>query len=162
MAPQPSITTDPPTVDDLGSAYARLRPGLVRLAYLLTFDAQEAHDVVQECFVAALARWEQIENPDGYLRRAVTNRAFKVTRDRGRRLDKDRRHAAQRRGEQGEVEYLADVIAALPEKERAAVVLRYYADLPTREIAEAMGISPGSVGPTLTRALRRLERAMEP
>jgi RNA polymerase sigma factor (sigma-70 family) len=144
----------------VAAAYERLRPGLTRVAYLLTFDAHEAHDVVQECFLAALPRWDSIDDHDAYLRRAVTNRAYTATRDRGRRQAKDRRHQAEWRGDVGEAEYLADAIAALPAKERAVVVLRYHLDCSTAEIADALDMRPGSVGPTLTRALRRLEEAL--
>ena len=163
MAPHPTITpapSVPPSSEDFDDAYERLRPSLTRVAYLLTFDAHDAHDVVAECFLAALTRWDTIDDPDAYMRRAVTNRAYKATRDRGRRQEKDRRHQSERRGDVSEAEYLADAIAALPPKERAVVVLRYHLDLSTAEIADATGMRTGSVGPTLTRALRRLEEAI--
>ena len=149
-----------PDDDDVAATYERLRPGLTRVAYLLTFDAHDAHDVVQECFLAALPRWNAIDDHDAYLRRAVTNRAYTAIRDRSRRQEKDRRHHAERRSGAGEAEYLADAIAALPPKERAVVVLRYHLDCSTAEIAAALEMRPGSVGPTLTRALRRLEEAI--
>ncbi len=162
MAPRPTIAAVMPDSEDVAAAYKRLRPSLTRVAYLLTFDGHEAHDVVQECFLAALPRWDAMDDPDVYLRRAVTNRAYKATRDRGRRPAKDRRHQAERRADVAEAEYLADAIAALPPKERAVVVLRYHLDMSTVEVAEVLGMRPGSVGPTLTRALRRLEEAIKP
>jgi RNA polymerase sigma factor (sigma-70 family) len=61
-----------------------------------------------------------------------------------------------------EAEYLADAIAALPPKQRAVIVLRFYLDLTTAEIAQTLEIRPGSVGPTLTRALRSLQEAITP
>lgn len=159
MEPHPIIAAAPSDREDVTAVYGRLRPSLTRVAYLLTFDVHEAHDVVQECFLVALSRWDVIDDPDAYLRRAVSNRAYKLTRDRRRRQAKDRRHKAEHRHDVGEAEYLADAIAALPPKERAVVVLRYHLDLSTAEVAEYLGMRPGSVGPTLTRALRRLKEA---
>lgn len=164
------MAPDPPTVaapaadldQEVAATYERLRPSLTRVAYLLTFDAQDAHDVVQECFLAVLPRWSAIEGHEAYLRRAVTNRAYKTTRDRGRRQAKDRRHQAERRADVAEAEYLADAIADLPPKQRAVVVLRFYLDLSTAEIAETLEMRSGSVGPTLTRALHRLQEAITP
>ena len=49
--------------------------GLTRLAYLLVGDRGEAEDIVQTVFTSAVARWEAIDDPSAYLRRAVVNRA---------------------------------------------------------------------------------------
>lgn len=56
---------------------------------------------------------------------------------------------------------LADALAALPPKRRTAVVLRYYAGLDTREIADAMGVRPGTVKSLLHRALAQLREEIE-
>lgn len=162
MKPHQTMAAAPPDREDVTAAYKRLRPSLTQVAYLLTFDAHEAHDVVQDCFLSAMQSWDAIDNPDAYLRRSVANRAYKSTRDRSRRRAKDQRHQAEHLADVAEAEYLADAIAALPPKERAVVVLRYHLDLSTAEVAEALGIRQGSVGPTLTRALRRLEEAIKP
>lgn len=52
-------------------------------------------------------------------------------------------------------------VAALPERQRTAVVLRYVHDLPAEQIAAAVGIAVGTVGPTLTAAQRRLRAALD-
>lgn len=159
---QRAMTTVPDTTDrSFETAYDRLRPTLVRVAYLLTSDVQEASDLVQDAFEAALPRWDRIDDHAAYLRRAVTNRAYNATRDRTRRADKAHR-AGQDAARAGapEHEYLGDLIAALPPPQRAVVVLRFHLDLPYDEIARCLGIRPGSVGPTLQRALRALDQEL--
>lgn len=142
---------------DFERCYEEQFAGLVRLAYLVTLDEQEARDVVQECFIGAMARWAQIDQPLAYLRRSVANRSYRSTRDARRRRDKVERHAVLAAADaRDEVDELADVIAGLPPRQRAMIVLRYHLDLTTDEIAEALDVPRGSVGPTLGRALQRL------
>lgn len=150
-------STDRPTFDQ---AYEELSPRLVRVAYLLTSDVQEATDLVQDAFEAALPRWDAIDDHPAYLRRAVTNRAYNATRNRSRRTDKANRAAAERRADVPDHEYLGDLIAALPPRQRAVVVLRFHLDLSYDEIAASLGLRPGSVGPTLQRALRALDQEL--
>lgn len=160
---QPRTMDAAPSVPPSAEAvYAEQFGPLVQLAYLLTFDGHEARDIVQECFAAAIPRWLEIDEHRAYLRRAVTNRSFNTNRDRSRRADKAARHHRESESAPvGSVEYLADAIAALPRKERSIVVLRYYLDLSSAEIAEWLAIPVGSVGPTQARALRRMEKDME-
>ncbi len=146
----------------ISATYERLRPTLVRVAYLLTSDAQEASDLVQDAFEAALPRWGQIDDHDAYLRRAVTNRAYNATRNRTRRTDKQHRAGRERLSEISDHEFLGDLIEQLPARQRAVVVLRFYLDLPQAEIAAALGMRAGSVGPTLQRALRSLDKELRP
>lgn len=129
-------------------------------SYLLTYDTSEAFDIVQDCFAEAYQRWDELDHPESYLRRSAINGAYRSMRDRNRRQIKHDRQTRERNLSPRAPEYLADLIAALPPKERAVVVLRFYLDLKTTEIADALGMRPGSVGPTLTSALRRLERAI--
>ena len=61
-----------------------------------------------------------------------------------------------------EVDHLADVLAALPVKQRAAVVLRYYEDRSEADIADLLGVRPGTVKSLLHRGLARLREVIEP
>jgi RNA polymerase sigma factor (sigma-70 family) len=140
--------------------YDRLGPKLVEVAYLLTSNRADAQDLVHDAFVAALPRWSTIAAPDAYLRRSVTHAAYKVSRDRRRRADKHRRLGVGRLEAVDPIDFLADQIQGLPDKQRAVIVLRFYLGLSHAEIAELLPMRPGSVGPTLTRALRRLEGGM--
>lgn len=139
------------------AAYTRLRERLVEIAYLLTFDRAGAQDLVQDAFAAALPRWSSIDDPAAYLRRSVTHGAYRAARDGRRRADKHRRAAAEQGDHADRIDLILDQIRDLPAKERAVVVLRFYLDLPISEIADQLDMRQGSVGPTLTRALRRLE-----
>jgi RNA polymerase sigma-70 factor (sigma-E family) len=138
----------------------RLRyEGMVRVAYLLLGSQPEAEDVVQDAFARIELRWSRLDNPEGYLHRCVVNRSHDLLRRR--RLEQ--RFRSLRRDETTELgaDELADALAALPPKRRTAVVLKYYAGLREREIAEAMGVRPGTVKSMLHRALAQLREVIE-
>jgi len=143
------------------AVYARDHDRLVRLAFLLTSSSEASHDVVHDAFAAAGRRWADVREPAAYLRRAVVNGAAQHHRRRRRDLVVWQRHGPSDVEAAPEDEYLADVIAALPFRQQAVVVLRFWGGLSEAEIATAVGCRPGTVGPTLTRALRRLRTALE-
>ena len=144
------------TFDDL---FRRRYEGMVRVAYLLLGSQAEAEDVVQDAFARIELRWAKLTNPDGYLHRCVVNRSHDLLRRR--RLEQ--RFRALRRDETTELgaDELADALAALPPRRRTAIVLKYYAGLREREIAEAMGVRPGTVKSMLHRALAELREVIE-
>src|SRR6476660_1323606 len=98
---------------------------MVRLAFLLTGSAETAQDVVQDAFVSAHRAWSRVREPKAYLRRAVVN----ACTSHHRRAFRARRAHAQSPGP-GVVELGADemfdVLATLPARQRAAIVLRYW------------------------------------
>jgi RNA polymerase sigma-70 factor (sigma-E family) len=148
----------PPTFDDL---FRTQYEPMVRVAYLLLGSRDEAEDVVQDAFARVELRWRRLDNAGGYLRRCVVNRAHDALRHRG--VEQRYLHR-QRPGETAAelgADELADALAALPAKRRTAVVLRYYAGLDTRGIAEAMGVRPGTVKSLLHRALAQLREEIE-
>lgn len=130
---------------------------LVRLATLLTGRVEVARDVVQEAFVKLHVRWSNVRDPLPYVRRSVVNGCHSYQRRRLRRgdvplgghdqpIDLDHDHTLA----------TLDVLAP---KERACVVLKYYEDRTEQEIADLVGCRPGSVGPTVHRALAKLRDA---
>ena len=124
---------------------------LTRLAYLLVGDRSEAEDVVQSVFASAFARWDAIEEPGAYLRRAVVNRANDVHR-------RSFRDAATVVGVRALVDEPAvdetwAFVRALPTAQRAVVVLRFYEDLPLGDIAALLGRPASTVRSDLRRAL---------
>jgi RNA polymerase sigma-70 factor (sigma-E family) len=153
---------------DFADVFAAHHAEALRLAYLLTGDAHRAEDVVSEAFVKVFRRWSKagIDQPRAYIRRAVINES----NSRFRRLALERREAARQRGdERGGLsadERLADqdqmfaALRRLPERQRTALVLRYYADLSERDIAEAMDVSAGTVKSSISRGLDRLRAEM--
>ena len=140
---------------DLVARYEELRPRLVRLAYLVTGEVLVAEEIVQEAFVAASERWDDVEQPAAYMRAAVMNRS----RSHLRRRELERRH---RRIDDELVDLgadeLWDALRVLDDRQRAAVVLRYYEDLSTDDIAAALGCRPATVRTTLHRAMKVLRR----
>jgi len=133
---------------------------MVRVAFLLVGSRAEAEDVVQDAFARIELRWTRLDNPEGYLHRCVVNRSHDMLRRR--RLEQRFRllHRDDRTSELGADE-LGDALASLAPKRRAAVVLRYYAGLPEREIAEILRVRPGTVKSMLHRALAQLREVIE-
>jgi RNA polymerase sigma-70 factor (sigma-E family) len=149
----------------LGELYAVHYRALVRLAALLVRDMGTAEEVVQDSFVAMHANWRRLRDSDkasSYLRRCVVNRSRSVLRHQM----VTEHHMLQPppempSAEQGAMTLLerSAVVAALhglPARQREALVLRYYADLPEAEIASAMGISQGAVKGHVSRAMSAL------
>jgi RNA polymerase sigma factor (sigma-70 family) len=141
-------------------------PEMVRLADLLGADDPE--DIAQEAFARLIRKHGSLRNPDSalaYVRASVCN----LTRNRRRHLRVVRlRTPAGRHEESSEQvamvreehrEVLA-ALAGLPPRTREALVLRYWLDLSEREMAEAMGVSPGTVKSHVSRGLAALARTL--
>ena len=133
--------------------------GQVRRAYLMLGDNEVANDVVHDAMTAVYKKWNGLVQPAAYLNRAVLNGCRDVGRRRastgrllGRLSVRDRTAAVD--------VSLFDVLAKLPFKHRAALVMRYYADFTTNEIAEALGCAPGSVGPFIERGLAAMRKVL--
>jgi RNA polymerase sigma factor (sigma-70 family) len=131
---------------------------LTRLAYLLVGDRNEAEDIVQRVFVTATSRWESIEDPASYLRRAVVNRA----QDSHRRSFKSAGAAVLPTAAIGEpeVDDAWKFVQALPTIQRAVVVLRFYEDLSLTDIGSLLGRPASTVRSDLRRALTTLRGSM--
>lgn len=127
---------------------------LKRLAYLLVGDRTEAEDIVQAAFTTAAGRWETIQSPSAYLRRAVVNRANDVHR---RSFERAGPMVATRSFvDEPEVDEMWGVLQALPSIQRAVVVLRFYEDLELADIASLLDRPASTVRSDLRRALLRL------
>lgn len=132
---------------------------MLRLGYLLTGNRDTAAEIVQESFVRTYERWDRLDNPGGYLRTAVVNRSNDHHRRRIRRRTTSVPEVVDQAVHDPD-EVLADVISRLRPKRRAAIVLRYYLDLPQQEIAEVLGVRQGTVKSLLHRALAELRDAL--
>lgn len=133
---------------------------MVRLAYLLTGANTVAEDVVQEAFVRTRGRLGQVDHPVAYLRAAVVNGC----RNQGRRaaLERRKRPDPPAHAFEAEVDELGDALARLPLRQRAVIVLRFYADLSEADIAAALGCRPGTVKSLASRGLAQLRKVVEP
>jgi RNA polymerase sigma-70 factor (sigma-E family) len=139
---------------------------MVRLAGLLGADDPE--DIAQEAFTRLMNREPALDDAQAapaYLRAIVVN----LTRNRHRHLRVVRLRtpaaATPDSCEQAAIAYedhqeVIAALAGLPSRRREAIVLRYWLDLPEREIAAAMGVSPGTVKSQLSRGLATLARAL--
>jgi RNA polymerase sigma-70 factor (sigma-E family) len=141
--------------------------GLTRLAFIVLGDRQSAEDVVQEAFCGLFRAWDRLPedtNVLGYLRVSVVNGCRTVIRRRKRTPQSmaippaPSAEAAMLVGEERRAAVAA--LRRLPPRQREALVLRYFADLPEQETAEAMGISRGTVKSTTARALAALGRML--
>jgi RNA polymerase sigma factor (sigma-70 family) len=152
----PEIADQATSFDDV---YRRDQPELVRLAVLLVGSADIAADLVQDCFVRAHPRWSSVADPRAYLRRSVVNACHSHHRGlrRLRRLDLRPSEPIELGARE-----LSDALAALPHRQRAALVLRFYAGLPDADIAEALDCRPGTVASLIHRGLAALREVIEP
>ena len=151
--------TDDARPADLAELFAEEYLGMVRLATLLVDDQARAEELVQDAFVRVHRRWARIDNPGAYLRTAVVNACRSHLRRR--RLARHRDpllHADADRVASQDPDELTDALAALPYRRRAAIVLRYYADLPDAEIAAAIGVRPPTVRTLIHRGLADLRK----
>jgi RNA polymerase sigma-70 factor (sigma-E family) len=162
--------------------------GLVRLAYVMLGDRAAAEDVVQEAFYGLYRRWAQLTDPGKalpYLRSSVLNGCRSVLRKNaslsrpravrgwpGAALDQRSAihdlDGADQSAASGEAAVLSgeerravmDALRRLPDRQREALVLRFYFDQPDSEIARVMGVARGTVRSTTHRALAALGRLL--
>lgn len=150
----------PSTLADLLEAYGR---ELQAVAYLILRDRSESEDVVIETLLTAFERGGDIRDERAlraWLLRVATNQALGRRRKAARlvRLDlsPDSPAGGDLASESTTRLSLLDGVDRLPAQMRAALVLRYYADLPVEEVAAALGKSPNTIKAQLQTALDRL------
>ena len=164
MAEPAGGTAEPYVEATFESLYADEVDAMARLAFLMVGSEAQAEELVHDAFARLYERWDRVDNPGGYLRTCVVNGC----KDRLRRRSVERRHAPSGPGvaepvtEAGPANELADVLAALPYRQRAAVVLRYYEDRSEADIADLLGVRPGTVKSLLHRGLASLREVIEP
>ena len=132
-----------------------------RVARAVTGDRESALEAVQEGFADALRsadQWKGAGPLEGWIWRCVLNRARKARPAPSTLLSEELE--ANGRGKEPDAE-LRTHLAALPERQRLVVFLRYFADLEYREIASALDIEVGTVGATLSAAHAALRTALE-
>ncbi|MEQ1785929.1 MAG: sigma-70 family RNA polymerase sigma factor [Acidimicrobiales bacterium] len=126
---------------------------LVRLAVVIGADRAVAEELVQDAFVAVHRTWDRVRDPLPYLRQTVVNRC----RSWGRRqtLERERRPRAAEPADLVADE-LWDALARLPERQREAIVCRFYLDLPDAEIAVILDCRVPTVRTAIHRGLAKL------
>jgi RNA polymerase sigma-70 factor (sigma-E family) len=158
------FVTEGVSADRLGALYEAHAADALRLAYLLTGDRAVAQDLVQDAFVkmaGRLAHLRRAEAFGAYLRVTVVNMA----RMRGRRLRVERDYLARHTAELVEphrdrdvaaTESLRLALATLPFKQRAAIVLRFFEDVPDEVTAQVLGCRQATVRSHIHRGLETL------
>lgn len=151
----------PEVLSDLLERFGREIQGV---AYLILRDRAAAEDVVVDTLLTALDRGDTLRNPDAlrpWLLRIAVNRALSVRRSSSRVVqlhvlpDRPARWA-----DEDERLTLLGVVDRLAPRMRAAVVLRYYADLTVRDVAEVLGTSENTVKTQLREALEQMRRSL--
>lgn len=161
------------TPDAVEAAYRTHIAGAVRLAWLLTGDATLAQDVAHDAFVKAAGRLGGLRDErafGAYLRRTVVRTVTQHQRARSRERTRLQRHAARADTPHAVADHgpgaadrvaVAAALAHLSARQRAAVVLRFWQDLPEAEIAAALRCRPGTVKSLLSRGLTILKEHLD-
>lgn len=145
--------------------------GLLRTAFLISWDEREAEDLVQECLFKVARAWPRIrsmDQPGAYTRRILVNLAIDGSPRRARRRSELEAPAgveesgADPFGALAERADLLDALATLPRQQRAVLVLRYFNDLSEAQAAAALGCSQGTIKSSASRGLARLRAALSP
>lgn len=142
---------------------------LVRAAFLMTGDRAEAEELAQECLLRLARRWPRVrgmQHRGAYAQRVLFNLILDGRRKRVRRNEELRNveHTAQTvaSGSSAPEERLdlIEALLSLPERQRAVLTLRYFADLSEEEIAGTLECAAGTVKSAAARGLARLSEVM--
>lgn len=143
-------------IDDLFRLH---RSRLARLAFLLTGSAEIADELAQEAFARLWPRIAEIRDPAAYLTTTVAN----LARGHLRRVAVERRYAPVPPGTAlpSDVDEVWTQLWVLSERQRSALVLRFYADLDVAGVADAMGCRLGTAKSLIHRGLAHLKKVLE-
>jgi RNA polymerase sigma-70 factor (ECF subfamily) len=154
-----------PRAEELYAAHAQ---GAVRLAYLLVGDHEVAQDIAQEAFLRAFGRFADMRKPSSfpsYLKATIMNLSRKHFRRRGlERLFAERLRARPAQSvappnvEQREI--VTEALLKLPIRQRAALVLHYYEDLPEYQVADLLGVSEQAARSLVARGRKTLREQL--
>jgi RNA polymerase sigma-70 factor (ECF subfamily) len=148
-------------IDDLEELYRTRRAEFCRAAAAIAGDRALGEDAVQDAFGKAVRKRRSYRGRgslEAWVWRIVVNTARDARRERRPLLGlRDRSEAATSNGRGASLP-----LELLTDRQREALFLHYYADLDYATIAEALGISPGTVGATLSTARRVLRQALAP
>jgi RNA polymerase sigma-70 factor (sigma-E family) len=146
------------------SLYRQHVARVTRIAYLLVGDAAVAQEIAHDAFIRTCGRLHSMRDPSAfgaYLTRTTVNLCKRHRQRRALELRHLDRQAASVPAyvSQPDVEtkdQVLGILRALPHRQRAAIVLRFYGDLSESDIADALGCPPGTVKSLISRGLQRL------
>ncbi len=154
-----------PSDEEFAELVAAAWPGLYRTAYLLLGEHQLAEDLVQTSLAKTYASWGKVRErgaASGYARVVLANTAASWFRRRSWRneLPSSTLPEQAMHSEPSDRPAVLAALATLPPRQRAVVVLRYFDDLSVREVADALGISEGTVKSQTAAALVKLRKQL--
>jgi RNA polymerase sigma-70 factor (sigma-E family) len=155
------------SVDDFGEFVRAALPGLLRYGHALAGNPHDAADLVQSVLEKIGSRWSKVVrntgDPLAYTRRAMANTHIsKWRRTRRENLVAELPDiAAAAQQDPFENEPLWQALRALPPRQRAVIVLRYYEGLSEGEIAAALGVSAGTVKSQASKAMATLRLRLD-
>lgn len=152
----------------LEELYRQHAPKMIGFAYLLTQDRGQAEDLVQDAFVKVAGKIRSLRDPEAfeaYLRRTVVN--LHTSALRRKKLEREHlrqeasalpatRTPATSQPDLGDRDELRVALHTLPARQRAAIVLRYYADLSERQAANELGCSEAALRSLVLRGMETL------
>jgi RNA polymerase sigma factor (sigma-70 family) len=157
------------TTDELEQLYRERFETFLRVASAVTRDPDSGRDAVQSAFVAAVRNRRSFRGSGG-----LDAWVWTIVLREARRLARAERHSSLDQIQHnlggdpasnghGDIEWLGvrRYIASLPERQREAVFLRYFADLDYRTIARVLEVEPGTVSATLSAAHQTLRKRLE-
>ena len=150
---------------DFDEWYLGAHRSLERTMWVMCGDRDLARDLCDEAFARALADWGRVgtmQSPGGWVRTVAVNLLRRRMRRRAMEARLIRRHRPEPVSPPEVTPELWAAVAALPDRQREAIALRYVADLTEAGVAEAMGISAGAASATLSVARRRLAEVLDP
>jgi DNA-directed RNA polymerase specialized sigma24 family protein len=143
---------------DLARLYRDEFPTLMRVAYLMTGSNEAAEDAVQDAFLRCRSKLSGLDHPPSYLRTAVVNECRSLHR-RSKRRPADPEYAPHYLPT--DLVDLRDALGRLPARQRAAIVLRYFVDIPDDQIADALSCRPSTVRSLIRRGVTTLREVLQ-
>lgn len=163
----PGDQVDPGAVAQAEAYCTRVRPWLVGSLSLYCGNADVAEELAQDTLARVWDRWPEVAAmaaPDSWTYRVALNLANSHYR---RRAAERRATARSERGREAadtpdaaDALSVREAVARLPKRQRAALVLRYYADLPVAEAAALLGCAPGTVKALTHQAIAALRASV--
>ena len=166
---QAGIAIEPKLQRHLAEIFSEHGRETTELAFFLTGEPELAQDLAQEAFVRLFGRFSNVRNPDAvrvYLRRTVVN----LARSHFRKRKTERSYAARLTGsgtanpsirDVDQEEDMLRLLQLIPDRQRAALILRFYFDLSESQTAETLGVSDKTVNGLVRRGLTALRKKYE-
>ncbi|MEU1129670.1 sigma-70 family RNA polymerase sigma factor [Streptomyces sp. NPDC005900] len=156
---------DPADHEDFDTFYRRTYPRTLARALMEWRDLGEAEDAVQDAYVALLRHWDKVRtynSPEAWVYLVMRRRQHRAFKRWSRRRELEIAPPPTARVEDtAEVRAVLDAMPRLPPRQREVMVLYCLEGMGQKEIAEALGISRGTVAASLHQARRRLARALD-